>query len=126
MSVTMFTTDEMRIQPNARSLDERHYGDILPNLRYYHAPSEPFANGDTLQTFLYRGWKPDEEVKRDVYWLSALRSVSVYVFNLRRGGEEVRLPVQVNPFVLRFVRDMRLHLVAQQDHEDWPTGSNKP
>ena len=122
----MFTTDEMRVRSTARSLDEWHFGDIAPNLRYYHAPSEPFANGDTLQTFLYRGWVPDEEVQRHVYWLSALRSVSVYVFNLRRDGDVMRLPVQVNPFVMRLVRDKSLRLVAQQDHENWPTGANKP
>lgn len=124
--MAMLTRDELRIQPKARLWDERDFGDISPNMRYYHAPSEPFASGDTLQTFLYRGWEPAEEVRRHVFWLSAMRSVSVYVFQLQRAGEVIRLPVQVNPFVIRFVRDKRLRLVAQQDHEVWPSGSKKP
>ena len=120
----MNTRDELRYEHSTRIWDERDLGDVTPNLRHYHAPSEPFACGDTLQTFLFRGWVADQEVQRHVYWLSAMRYVSIYVFELQRAGETIRLPVQVNPFVVRFIHDQGLTLEAHEDHEDWPTKSS--
>lgn len=122
--MTMYTRDELRTEHTTRIWDERDFGDVTPNLRHYHAPSEPFACGDTLQTFLYRGWVAHQEVQRHVYWLSAMRSVSIYVFLMQRGDEEIHLPVQVNPFVVRFIHDQGLILVAHEDHDEWPSKSS--
>jgi hypothetical protein len=106
--------------------DRRDIGDFTPNMRHYHAPSEPFTSGDTLQTFLYRGWQPAPEVQRHVYWFSAMCSVSIYVFQMQYGDQLTPLPVQVNPFVVRFVQERRLRLVPGEDHESWPIGQDKP
>lgn len=122
--MTMYTRDELRTGHTTRIWDERDFGDATPNLRHYHAPSEPFASGDTLQTFLYRGWVANQEVQRHVYWLSAMRSVSIYVFLLQRADETIHLPVQVNPFVVRFIHDQGLILVADEDHDEWPSKSS--
>ena len=122
----MFARGEMRKPITSQPLDERQLGDFTPYMRHYHAPSEPFASGDTLQTMLYRGWKPAVEVIRKVYWLSAMRSVSVYVFLMRRDEREMKLPVLVNPFVARLVRDRRLWLVPEDGDQGWQRSEAEP
>jgi len=116
-------TEDANTKAASRIWDERDIADLTPSQRHYHASSEPFATGDTLQTLLYRGWQPAKGLQRHVYWLSAMRSVTVYVFQLQRAGEVMQIPVLVNPFVMNIVHDMGLHIEMQEDHVEWPSKS---
>lgn len=119
----MIRSEEWTMKAAPRIWDERDIADLTPSQRHYHASSEPFASGDTLQTLLYRGWQPAKGLRRHVYWLSAMRSVTVYEFQLHRGKEVIQIPILVNPFVLRMVNDLGLYIEMQEDHEEWPSKS---
>lgn len=78
---------------------------------HWHPASARYAGGDHLLTSLYQGWEPVRTVRCEQHWYAGMRSVSVYLFELRRGDEKMLMPVIHNPYVSRVIRSQNLSVV---------------
>lgn len=94
-----------------QNLTNLHYS-YMSLVRHWHADSEPFAGGDALFTALSEGWQLGETVAYEEYWLSGVRPITVYHFQLERGPERMTMPVLTNPYVRRLILEVGLKTVA--------------
>lgn len=85
--------------------------------RHWSPNSQKYAGGDALITFLSSDWALQEIVFYEEHWLAGGRVVTVYYFELKRNGEELIMPVLVNPYVNRMVISLPLQLkpLAERD-----------
>lgn len=82
--------------------------------QHYDPNSERFAGGDQLLTALQNNWQIDQCVLvRHAY--AGRRYSKVYEFTLRRGGDEMVMPVIDNPYIARIVDAYEIELLEQGD-----------
>jgi hypothetical protein len=86
--------------------DSRHF-------RCWHPGSQHYAGGDHLATALLLKWEIDNEVVEERHLIGGSRSVTVYYFTLSRDGVTLVMPVIENPYVIRLIHQLSLHVVAQ-------------
>jgi len=88
---------------------------------HWNPQSQRFAGGDALITYLDEGWEIEPDVFYEEFGQAGGRQVVVYYFELRRGGQTVRMPVISNPYVERMVQALpvRLVSVARASHEPY-------
>lgn len=70
--------------------------------QYWSPQSAKFAGGDHLLTALTNGWEIVSYEKRQ-HWYAGARCVNIYHFTLRRGNEQIQMPVINNPYIERFL-----------------------
>ena len=86
------------------SLDPRQY-------RYWSPASQSHAAGDQLLRYLKAGWTPDSTVRIETRWFGEARHTLIYHLILRRGGQQLEMPVLASPLIRRMMRDRRLGLI---------------
>ncbi|MBN8621384.1 MAG: hypothetical protein J0L63_20890, partial [Anaerolineae bacterium] len=67
--------------------------------------------GDALCTALDEGWQIEDVVGYEEYEHIGARGTCVYYFELKRGDEQMTMPVIGNPYVGRLVSIMAFKLV---------------
>ena len=82
---------------------KNYHVQYLDVTHHWSPRSEDFAGGDCLLTALQRGWEVAYTVEEEKYWHGDVRAVSVYHFTLRRGNQEIVMPVIENPYVTRML-----------------------
>jgi hypothetical protein len=80
--------------------------------RYWDAQSEKYSGCDALVTALDVGWVIDGVVFRQEFWLSGVRPVCVFHFDLLRDGVRARMRVVHNPYVVRLLQTLGVQVVA--------------
>ena len=89
------------------------YADIS---QHWDKDSEMYTGGDSLMTFLNRGWTLTPRVRRETVWFAGARFIHVYYFELRQDGEMLTMPVMGNPFVDRFVFESNFTIEYAERH----------
>lgn len=102
----------MFMQPTPKN----YHVQYLDVTHHWSPRSEAFAGGDALLTALQRGWEVANTVEEEKYWHADVRAVSVYRFTLRRGDQEIIMPVIENPYVTRMLF-MEPFDVVERDEE---------
>jgi hypothetical protein len=87
------------LQPDSKNFHVQ-YPDVN---RHWSPNSEDYAGGDCLLTAINRGWEIGNEVVKEEHWHAGVRMVAVYRFRLRRGDQEIVMPVIENPYVTRLL-----------------------
>ncbi|MDZ4768994.1 MAG: hypothetical protein SGJ24_07695 [Chloroflexota bacterium] len=80
--------------------------------RHWNADSEKFTGCDALVTALESGWTIEGVVFRQEIWLSGVRPVSVFHFDLSRDDVRAKMRVCHNPFIVRLLNDLPVQVVA--------------
>lgn len=83
--------------------------------RHWCDTSEKFAGGDALLTAMQNHWVANETCYEEHYWHAGTRLVTVYVFELKNGGETMRMPVLGNPYVRRVIREEEFKVVPADE-----------
>ena len=83
------------------------------NFRCWHPGSEQYAGGDHLATALLLNWQIDDEVFEERHLVRGGRSVTVYYFTLSRDDITLVMPVISNPYVIRLIGQLSLHVTAK-------------
>lgn len=89
--------------------------------RHWDAGSEKYTGADALVTALENGWEIDGVVFRQEFWLSGVRPVCVYHFDLVRDGERAKMRVVNNPFLSCFLNsheDIQVVAINQRKQEE--------
>lgn len=89
------------------------YADIV---QHWDQDSEKYTGGDSLMTYLNRGWKLTRRLRRETIWFAGARFIRVYHFELQRDGEALTMPVMGNPFVDRYVYESDFVLEYAERH----------
>ncbi|MCU0513043.1 MAG: hypothetical protein MUE40_10775 [Anaerolineae bacterium] len=86
--------------------------------QHWHAGSGRYAGGDHLLTALTDGWMLHRCVQV-THTYAGMRFVTVYQFELERGGEAMTMPVITNPYIERFLQTSGIQVVdgAQNKEE---------
>jgi hypothetical protein len=95
----------------AQNLSNLHYA-YSHLIRHFHAHSDLYTGGDALFTALDEGWTFGDSVTYEEHWIAGAQCVVVFLFELKRGGESMTMPVITNPFVQRMLSNMETKLVA--------------
>ncbi len=80
--------------------------------RYWDAQSEKYSGCDALITALDSGWTIDGVVFRQEFWLSGVRPVCVFHFELMREGVRAKMRVVHNPYLVRLLQGRGVQVVA--------------
>lgn len=83
------------------------YMDVV---RHWSPISQKYAGGDAVLTLMSTGWKIDETVFYEEYWHAGSRPVTIYHMEMVRDDEHMAVPVFVNPYIRRIVRDSGMQL----------------
>jgi len=103
----------MFLQPNPKNYHVQY-----PNINRHWSPrSEKYAGGDHLMTAIARGWEIGHSVIREEHWHAGVRLVCVYYFQLRRGDQEITMPVIGNPYVTRMLYMEPFEIVTRESEE---------
>ena len=86
--------------------DSRHF-------RCWDSGSQHYAGGDHLAPALLLNWQIDHEVREERHLIGGRRSVTVYYFTLFRDGVTLVMPVIENPYVIRLIYQLSLHVTVQ-------------
>lgn len=86
--------------------------------RHWSPTSQAYAGGDALLTALDRGWNISDIVFCQEVWHGGARRVRIYHIDLERGLETMRMCVLVNPFVERFISELRTRVVLMNQRKD--------
>jgi nuclear transport factor 2 (NTF2) superfamily protein len=90
------------------------YADIS---QHWDGGSEAYTGGDSLMTFMNRGWTPTRALRRETVWFAGARFIRVYYFELQNdAGQKVVMPVMGNPFVDRFVYESEFQVEYAERH----------
>ncbi len=90
------------------------YADIS---QHWGSNSETYTGGDSLMTFLNRGWKTTRSVRRETVWFAGARFIWMYYFELQdEDGQKMTMPVMGNPFVDRFVSEADFKMEYAERH----------
>jgi nuclear transport factor 2 (NTF2) superfamily protein len=90
------------------------YADIS---QHWDRGSEMYTGGDSLMTFVNRGWKPTRSLRRETVWFAGARFIRVYYFELQNEtGEKLVMPVMGNPFVDRYVFETDFQMENVERH----------
>lgn len=73
--------------------------------RHWHSGSEQYAGGDALLTAVDDDWEAVETCYLEEHWHAGTRLVTIYHITLRRGNEEITMPVITTPYVRRIIRE---------------------
>jgi hypothetical protein len=76
--------------------------------RHWCPQSQPYAPADMLLQYLRVGCKLDCLVTVEAFYCAGQWRVDIYVFTLRRGENQVEMPVVANPVVLNTVKNYNL------------------
>jgi hypothetical protein len=89
----------LRLRSIDQGIDSNTITEEISFYRHWHAPSQPYAGGDSLATALHLGWIIGEEVLLRECWFAGSRCVRVYYFELKHEDARLVMPVIANPFV---------------------------
>lgn len=84
--------------------------------QHWNPTSAKFAGADNLLTALERGWEIDHCVIGRK-WYAGMRFVDIYEFKLRRGNDEMEMPVIHNPYIDRFIQQTGVDITKKSDTE---------
>lgn len=93
--------------------------------QHWNPNSANYAGADALVTLLFDGWLPQPTVYLEQKWYAGLRHVKIYHIELRRGEERLVMPVILNPYVNRLIRNYDLRVVPLEEKEAQPESSGK-
>lgn len=80
--------------------------------RHWDPMSEKYTGADALMTALESGWQIDGVIFRQEFWLSGVRPVCVFHFDLLRDGERAKMRVVHNPYLVRLLNVLGVQVVA--------------
>jgi hypothetical protein len=101
---------------DAQNLSNLHYA-YSHLIRHWHGGSEKYAGGDALFTALENGWEFDDSVTYEEHWSSGAQCVVIFLFELKRDGDKMTMPVITNPFVRRMLFNMDVKLVPAKERK---------
>lgn len=80
--------------------------------RHWDGNSEKYTGCDALLTALENGWQIEGVIFRQEFWLSGVRPVCVFHFDLVRGDESAKMRVVHNPYLVRLLNQIGVQVVA--------------
>jgi len=100
-------------------LSNFHYA-YMNLIRHWHPESELYTGADALFTAVENGWQIGDTVRYEAHWLLGGRSVTVYYFDLKRGKEQMTMPILTTPYIRRALQSMNVKLVAMAEKHTQP------
>lgn len=79
--------------------------------QYWHPRSAKFAGGDNFVTAIFGGWEVDGPVHVKRHRYTEARFITVYHFRLKRGNEEMDMPVIYTPYIERLIEKSDVDVV---------------
>jgi hypothetical protein len=82
--------------------------------QHWHPGSERFAGGDHLLTAVENGWEIDQCLLV-THWYAGMRGVKVYNFSLKRGDQQMIMPVIDNPYIQRLIKEGVVSVIVKEE-----------
>lgn len=82
--------------------------------QHWHPGSERFAGGDHLLTAIEKGWEISE-CALVTHWYAGMRAVKIYHFVLKRGDQQMTMPVIDNPYIQRLINEGIVSVTTRED-----------
>ena len=98
------------INRNRNRNESNYHAQYMDVMQHWSEESEKFAGADALITALADGWELGRDVQVEEFHFSGNRSIRIYNIPLKRGKEEVVMPVIHNPYVTRMLSHEKLNV----------------
>ena len=78
---------------------------------HWSQESQKYATAATLLIYMRKGWQLAPQVAVKSFSYFGGRHINVYYFTLTKDGDQIEMPVLLNPVVRRLITHHHLHVV---------------